>query len=459
MMSTTEARDEQRPGNTILIIGAGAAGMMAAIAASSAGKKVILFEKNEKPGKKLFITGKGRCNVTNACETREMQTHVVTNPKFLYSAFSRFGNQDMIEFMKKQGLETRVERGQRVFPVSNRASDVIKTLKETCIRQGVDIRCNKRICDILVSSGDGPAHIAGTPISGEEDGTLPKDGTGIYSASRFAGLVLEDGRAVKGDALIIATGGCSYPSTGSTGDGYRMAQALGHTIREPQPSLVPFVIKETWCKDLMGLSLRNVSVKVRDGKKVIYQGFGEMLFTHFGVSGPLILTASTRLGKKSIKKAMEEGRLMLYLDLKPALDLEQLDKRFLREFDTWRNKNISNVIEQMLPRSMVPIFLRLAGVASDKKVHDISRPERRRMEEMMKAIPMHIEGVRGFDEAIITRGGVAVREIDPSTMESRLVKNVYFAGEIIDVDAETGGYNLQIAWSTGYLAGVTAGGA
>ena len=416
----------------IIVVGGGAAGMMAAISASSKNNQVLLFEKNEKPGKKLFITGKGRCNVTNACPMDELHTHVITNPKFLYSAFHSFTNRDMISFLEKEGVRTKVERGQRVFPVSDHSSDIIRALKAACVRAGVEICCY-------------------TEVTGIETERNKED------IPCFKGVRLKDGRMIAGHSLIIATGGYSYRSTGSTGDGYRFARDLGHSVKEPEPSLVPFVMKEAWCKDLMGLSLKNVAIQIKDGKKRIYEGFGEFLFTHFGVSGPLVLTASTRLGTGKAAKALKQGSLKLLLDLKPALDEEQLEKRFLREFDTWRNKNISNVLDQMLPRKMVPVFLGLAEIPADKKVRDISRQERRRMEGLMKSVPMHITGVRGFDEAIITRGGVSVREIDPGTMESKRVRNVYFAGEVLDVDAETGGYNLQIAWSTGYTAGVSAG--
>lgn len=416
---------------TIIIIGGGAAGMMAALSASEGNNRVILLEQNEKPGKKLFITGKGRCNITNACSMQEMMNHVVTNPKFMYSSFDRFSNEDVVHFLNEHGVETKVERGQRVFPVSDHSSDVIQAFKRTCVEKGVKIHCHCRVTDLLFREAE--------------------DGSGAV----FVGVKCEDGKTIPGDALILATGGCSYPSTGSRGDGYALAEKLGHTIREPQPSLVPFVMKESWCRDLMGLSLKNVAVTVKDGKKTVYEGFGEFLFTHFGVSGPLVLTASTRLGK--CQKALKAGTLRLILDLKPALDMEQLEKRFLREFEIYRNKNISNVIERMLPKKMVPIFLEEAGIPSDKKVHSISRQERRRMMETMKGLTMHITGVRGFEEAIITRGGVNVREVNPVTMESKKVKQVYFAGELLDVDAETGGYNLQIAWSTGYAAGYFAG--
>lgn len=412
----------------VIIIGGGAAGMMAAISASKEGKKVLLLEKNEKLGKKLFITGKGRCNITNACEADEFLNHVATNSRFLYSSFSRFNNHDVVRLLNDAGLKTKVERGQRVFPQSDHSSDVIGTLKRLCDRNHVEILYHVKVEEILLRDDE-------------------KDRS-------FAGVKLSDGRVMYGDSLIIAAGGCSYTSTGSDGDGYRLARALGHSIRPVYPSLVPFIMKEEWCRDLMGLTLKNISIRVKNGKKIIYEGFGEFLFTHFGVSGPLVLTASTCLGK--YQKELEAGQLTLLLDLKPSLTMEQLEKRYLREFDTYRNKNISNVIERMLPRKMVPVFLREAGVPEDKKVRDITKKERRRMEELMKGMEMHIAGVRGFEEAIVTRGGVNVKEVSPTTMESKLVKNVFFAGEILDVDAVTGGFNLQIAWSTGYTAGHSA---
>lgn len=412
----------------VIIIGGGAAGMMAAISASKEGKKVLLLEKNEKLGKKLFITGKGRCNITNACEADEFLNHVATNSRFLYSSFSRFNNHDVVRLLNDAGLKTKVERGQRVFPQSDHSSDVIGTLKRLCDRNHVEILYHVKVEEILLRDDE-------------------KDRS-------FAGVKLSDGRVMYGDSLIIAAGGCSYTSTGSDGDGYRLARALGHSIRPVYPSLVPFIMKEEWCRDLMGLTLKNISIRVKNGKKIIYEGFGEFLFTHFGVSGPLVLTASTCLGK--YQKELEAGQLTLLLDLKPSLTMEQLEKRYLREFDTYRNKNISNVIERMLPRKMVLVFLREAGVPEDKKVRDITKKERRRMEELMKGMEMHIAGVRGFEEAIVTRGGVNVKEVSPTTMESKLVKNVFFAGEILDVDAVTGGFNLQIAWSTGYTAGHSA---
>ena len=429
--------------------------MLAAISASAQGKEVILLERNEKPGKKLFITGKGRCNITNACSPEEFLGHVATNSRFLYSAFSRFNNEDMIRLLEEAGLKTKVERGQRVFPQSDHSSDVIRTLKRHCDRNRVKILCHAKAEEILLASPDGEKEMSD---SGQDEKTVLDEKMSGKSVKEdlpvFAGVKLADGKVIRGDSLIIAAGGCSYTSTGSDGDGYRLARSIGHSIKPVYPSLVPFVMKEEWCRDLMGLTLRNISIRVKDGKKVIYEGFGEFLFTHFGVSGPLVLTASTCLGK--YQKALEEGRLTLYLDLKPALTMEQLEKRFLREFDTYRNKNISNAMERMLPRKMVPVFLKTAGIPEEKKVRDITKKERRRMEELMKGMEMHISGVRGFEEAIVTRGGVNVKEVSPTTMESRIVKNVFFAGEILDVDAVTGGFNLQIAWSTGYTAGFFA---
>lgn len=410
---------------TVIIIGGGAAGLMAAISASKEDKKVILLEKNDKLGKKIFITGKGRCNITSACEPGEFLDHVVTNPRFLYSSFERFNNQAMMDFMQEHGLKIKVERGQRVFPESDRSSDVIRLLKNQCEKNGVSIRLNSHVTEIVYDQAKG-----------------------------FQAVVLENGQKIEGDALILACGGNSYASTGSNGEGYHLSKMLGHTIKEVEPSLVPFVMKETWCKDLMGLTLKNVSIRIKDGKKMVYEGFGEFLFTHFGVSGPLVLTASTRLGKH--KKSLQEGKLKLFLDLKPSLTEEQLEKRFLREFDTYRNKNISNVMESMLPKKMVSIFLSIASVEPDTKVRDITKKDRHRMIEFMKNLPMNIKGVRGFEEAIVTRGGVNIKEVDPKTMESKKIPGVYFAGEMLDVDAVTGGFNLQIAWSTGYTAGYFA---
>lgn len=425
--------------------------MMAAISASLAGKKVILLEKNEKLGKKLFITGKGRCNITNACEPEDFLSHVSTNSRFLYSSFSRFNNKDMVRLLNDAGLKTKVERGQRVFPLSDHSSDVIGTLKRLCDRNHVEIHYHAQVSEILLTS-------VGENVQGSGDGA--KDAEYISCEKEkegrpaFAGVRLSDGRVIRGDSLILAAGGSSYASTGSDGSGCRLAASIGHKITPLYPSLAPFIMKESWCRELMGLTLKNVSIRVKNKKKLVYEGFGEFLFTHFGVSGPLVLTASTCLGKH--QKALQAGELTLHLDLKPALTEEQLEKRYLKEFDTYRNKNISNVMERMLPKKMVPVFLHEAGIAPEKKVREITKKERRHMEMLMKDMVLHIAGVRGFEEAIVTRGGVSVKEVSPTTMESRLVENVFFAGEVLDVDAVTGGFNLQIAWSTGYTAGYFA---
>ena len=401
--------------NKVIIVGGGAAGMMAAISASKAGKKVCILEKNEKLGKKLFITGKGRCNITNACPAEEFLTHVVTNPRFLYSTFSQFNNEDMIEYLEKIGLPVKTERGQRVFPQSDRSSDVIQALKRECEKGRVKIYYHTEVKELLFNE--------------EKDQCI--------------GVLLSDGRKMEGDSVILACGGFSYASTGSDGAGYILAKQAGHKIKSIEPSLVPFEMKENWCKELMGLTLKNVMVRIKTKKKTIYEGFGEFLFTHFGVSGPLVLTASTCLGK--YQKELEAGELKLFLDLKASLTPEQ-----------YRNKNISNVMERLLPKKMIPVFLDMAQIPEDKKIRDISKKERRRMIELMKNFEMHISGVRGFNEAIVTRGGVNVKEINPATMESKKVKHLFFAGEIMDLDAVTGGYNLQIAWTTGYAAGKNA---
>ena len=410
----------------VIVVGGGAAGMFAAIAAAKNGHQVTLYEKNEKLGKKIFITGKGRCNITNACPAEEFLTHVVTNPRFLYSTFSQFNNEDMIEYLEKIGLPVKTERGQRVFPQSDRSSDVIQALKRECEKGRVKIYYHTEVKELLFNE--------------EKDQCI--------------GVLLSDGRKMEGDSVILACGGFSYASTGSDGAGYILAKQAGHKIKSIEPSLVPFEMKENWCKELMGLTLKNVMVRIKTKKKTIYEGFGEFLFTHFGVSGPLVLTASTCLGK--YQKELEAGELKLFLDLKASLTPEQLDKRFLREFDTYRNKNISNVMERLLPKKMIPVFLDMAQIPEDKKIRDISKKERRRMIELMKNFEMHISGVRGFNEAIVTRGGVNVKEINPATMESKKVKHLFFAGEIMDLDAVTGGYNLQIAWTTGYAAGKNA---
>lgn len=404
----------------VIVIGGGPAGMMAAYAASCQGHAVTVLEQNEKLGKKLFITGKGRCNITNAGDMDNLFANVMSNRKFLYSAFYTFDNEQVLSFFENQGLRTKVERGNRVFPLSDHSSDVIAALSRALKSQNVDIRLHTKVQSLLIRD------------------------------EAACGVVLSDGKTVEADDVIVATGGISYPSTGSTGDGYRMAEESGHALVECTPSLVPFETKEDWVKDLQGLSLRNVTVSIYHGKKKLYEDFGEMLFTHFGVSGPLVLSASGM-----IKPVQFKQELCMYIDLKPALDAEQLDKRILREFDAAMNKQLKNVIGSLMPAKMIPVVIRLSGIDLDKKVNEVSREERQHLVQLLKRLPLTINGLRGWNEAIITKGGVSVKDINPSTMESKKVSHLFFCGEVLDLDALTGGYNLQIAWSTGYLAGIS----
>ncbi len=425
--------------NNVIMIGGGAAGMMAALASADAGAKVCLIEKNEKLGKKIFITGKGRCNVTNACEPEVFFANCVSNPKFLYSSFYRFDNQSMMDFLEKAGCPLKTERGDRVFPVSDHSSDVIAALTRELKKRNVEILLNTKVVSLLT---EGKMQ--------EENGP-----------ESVKGVLLEGGRKLMADRVIIATGGLSYPTTGSTGDGYRFAKETGHGFVETAPSLVPFLVKEDWCRDLMGLSLKNVSVKLVQGKKQLYEGFGEMLFTHFGVSGPLILSASSyyvsNLLKNNKKKKSDEPEpVSLMIDLKPALDMEQLDRRLLRDFEENKNKQFRNALGGLFPMKLIPVMISLSGINPDKKVNEVSREERRAFVELMKKLPLTVIGVRDYNEAIITKGGVSVKDVNPSTMESKKVSGLYFAGEVLDLDALTGGFNLQIAWSTGFLAGESA---
>ena len=413
--------------NRVIIIGGGAAGMMAAIAAADTGAQVTVYEKNEKLGKKLFITGKGRCNVTNAGDMENLFANVMTNEKFLYSAFYTFDNQAVMDFLEKAGCPLKIERGDRVFPVSDHSSDVIAAFTRELKKRNVKIELNTGVKELLVEQG-----------SGSEE--HPK----------VTGVLLENGKKITADKVIVATGGISYASTGSTGDGYRFASKSGHKVTECKPSLVPFNVKESWCKDAMGVSLKNVSLRLVCGKKEIYNGFGEMLITHFGISGPLALSASSYYVSKA------KGETLAYIDLKPALDEEQLDKRVLRDFEEAKNKQFKNSLNHLFPQKLIPVMIALSGIDPDKKVNIISKEERKNFVTLIKNLPLTIEGVRDFKEAIITKGGVSVKEVNPSTMESKKVKGLYFAGEVLDLDALTGGYNLQIAWSTGYLAGINA---
>ena len=410
----------------VLIIGGGAAGMMAAAFAAKNGNRVEVFEKNEKLGKKLFITGKGRCNITNAADLEDFFPAVTSNPKFLYSAFYSFTNEQVISFFEELGVKTKVERGGRVFPVSDHSSDVIQALKSEMERLGVKINLNAEVKELITE----------------------KSSTG----ETVNGIRLVSGKKISGDAVIVATGGISYPSTGSTGDGYRFPRRCGHKVSELSPSLVPMEVKEWYAGELMGLSLRNIEIRITDGKKKLYQEFGEMLFTHYGVTGPVILSASSVVGKK-----LKDTELTLHIDLKPALTEEQLDKRVLREFETNHNRQFKNAVDSLFPSKLRPVIVELSSIPEEKKVHEITKEERLRFVRLIKDFTMTLTGLRGYNEAIITKGGVSVKEIDPGTMESKLVKGLYFAGEVLDLDAVTGGYNLQIAWSTGYLAGMNAG--
>lgn len=401
----------------ILIVGGGAAGMMAAIVSARNGHEVHLYEKNEKLGKKLFITGKGRCNITNACDMDTLFDSVISNSKFLYSSFYSFTNEQAIDFFEELGVHTKVERGNRVFPVSDHSSDVIGAMTREMRNLGVEINLNTEIKKIV-----------------------SKDGT-------FSYIEEKNGKKIHGDACIVATGGISYQSTGSTGDGFKFAKDMGHEVTKLYPSLVPMNVREAYVKELMGLSLRNVQVTIYNGKKKIYDDFGEMLFTHFGVSGPLIISASSFIGPQ-----VQKSEMQMYIDLKPALTFEQLDARVLRDFEEAKNKQFKNSIDKLFPTKLKPIMQELSGIDPNKKVNEISKEERQNFVRLIKAFPMTITGLRDYNEAIITKGGVKVKEIDPGTMESKLVQGLYFIGEVLDLDALTGGFNLQIAWSTAVVA-------
>ena len=420
----------------VIVVGGGAAGMMAAYAAAECGHSVLLLEQNEKLGKKLYITGKGRCNVTNACEQDKFFENIVSNPKFLYSAFYGFDNRQMMSLLDEAGCRLKVERGERVFPVSDHASDVTAAMQRLLQQKKVEIRLRTKVRELLVSKEDG-----------RDD--RQEDTKNQQCADKIVcGVRLNYGEEIAADAVVLATGGLSYPTTGSTGDGYLMAEALGHTRKPCVPSLVPFTLEEEWCADLQGLALKNVSLTMTENGKVRYQGFGEMLFTHFGVSGPLVLSASSYY-----YKCKNQNAIILSLDLKPALTEEQLDKRILRDFEQNLNRQFKNALDGLLPARMIPVLVSRCGIPPEKKVNEITKEERRRLVFSLKEFPLHVTGTRDFAEAVITQGGISVKEVNPSTMESKVVEGLYFAGEILDVDALTGGFNLQIAWSTGYLAG------
>ena len=407
----------------VIVVGGGAAGMFAAIAAAKNGHQVTLYEKNEKLGKKIFITGKGRCNITNAADMEELFDAVVTNSKFLYSSFYGYTNQNVIDFFEDAGVPVKIERGNRVFPISDHSSDVIRALEREMKKVGVKVCLNTEVKSVEAEKG------------------------------KFNKVVLKDTTTKTADACIVATGGLSYRSTGSTGDGFRFAENVGHKVTQCFPSLVPMETKEPWICELQGLSLRNVEAKILDGKKELYKDFGEMLFTHFGVSGPLIISASSYVGKKFMDKNGQKKELTLEIDLKPALTEEQLDQRVLRDFEENHNRQFKNAITKLFPTKLIPVMLELSGIDPEKKVNSIEKEERKQFVHLIKHFRMTLTGLRDYPEAIITKGGVNVKEIDPGTMESKLVKGLYFAGEVLDLDALTGGFNLQIAWSTGYAAG------
>jgi len=380
-----------------------------------------LYEKNEKLGKKLFITGKGRCNLTNACDMEDLMKQIVTNPRFLYSAFHTFDNMAVMDFFERIGLEIKTERGMRVFPQSDHSSDVIKVLQNYMEQLGVHVYLNTEVKSIISENG------------------------------RFKKLLYGNKKeSMEADACIVATGGLSYQSTGSTGDGYRFAKQMGHTVTKLSPSLVALNIKKDFAPRLMGLTLKNVELTLRQEKKVLYSEMGEMLFTHFGISGPLVLSASSYTAEELLKG---HELPVIQIDLKPALTEEMLDARLLSDFEEAKNKSFKNALDKLLPQRMIEVIIALSGIDPEKKVNTISKEERRKLGYLLKHLTMHISGLRDYKEAVITKGGISVKEIVPSTMESKLVSGLYFAGEVLDVDAMTGGFNLQIAWSTGYAAG------
>lgn len=408
----------------VIIIGGGAAGLMAAGKAASRGLKVTVLERNARPARKVMITGKGRCNVTNACSLiNELTEQVPGNSRFLFGAFSRFMPSDTMDFFESQGVSLKIERGNRVFPESDKAVDIVDALVNYAKKSGAHIVTEERAVKLLTENG------------------------------AVTSVVTERGKEYDAKNVIITTGGCSYPLTGSTGDGYDLARSAGHTIIPPEPSLVPLETQDDWCRELQGLSLKNISVTVRNKNtyKEVYSDFGEMLFTHFGVSGPVILSASSHL------RDITDGKYELIIDLKPALSEEKLDNRLIRDFTKYSNKSIGNALQDLLPRKLIPVIVKLSGIDPERKANNITKEMRRDLGYLLKNLTCTLKGTRPIAEAIVTAGGVKTTEIDPKTMESKLCRGLYFAGEVIDVDAYTGGFNLQIAFSTGSLAGNSVG--
>ena len=411
----------------VVVIGGGPAGMMAAITAAENGNEVLIIEKMPSFGRKLLITGKGRCNITSSLYMSEFIKNTPGNGRFLYSAFQNYTNTDIIEFLKKQGLEVKEERGNRIFPVTDKSLDVLKCFTKRMDELKIQYKLNTTVEKILIQNSEVTA-------------------------------VRTDKEMIKADKVILATGGKSYPLTGSTGDGYKIAKSLGHTITPIKPSLVPLeVYEKEECKKLQGLSLRNVGIKIVDvdKKKIIYEDFGEMIFTHFGISGPTILSGSAHLVRyKDIDYLLRSKYINVNIDLKPALTEEQLDDRILRDFKEFKNKQFKNSLDKLLPQKMISMIIELSGIDENKKVNEITKDERKKLIQLLKNFTVTIKGFRPVEEAIITCGGIDIKEINPKTMESKLIKGLYFAGEIIDVDSYTGGFNLQIAYSTGYTAGM-----
>ena len=412
----------------VIVIGGGPAGIIAAIKSKEENNDVTILEKNDILGKKILVTGKGRCNITNGAEISEFINNIPGNGKFLYSAFENFNNKDIIKLLKEEWLETKEERGNRIFPVTDNANDVRVSLSKKVRKLGIEVLTNTKVEKVIV-----------------------KDGIAI-------GVEYNNNEKMYGDKIIISTGGASYPTTGSTGDGYEMAKEVGHTIKEIRPSLVPLeTYEKRYCKEMQGLSLRNIEIKLIDTQKdkTIYKDFGEMMFTHFGVTGPVIISSSAHLVRyKNINQLMKDKKIKLNIDLKPALSMEKLDDRILRDFAEFKNKEFKNSLDKLLPQKMIPVIIELSKIEPDKKVNEITKEERLNLVKIIKNLEMYISGFRPISEAIVTAGGISTKEINPKTMESKIVKNLYFAGEVIDVDAYTGGFNLQIAYSTGYTAGM-----
>ncbi len=437
----------------IIVIGGGPAGMMAAIEASqNKENKVIIIEKMQSLGRKLLITGKGRCNITSSLPIEDFIKNTPGNGRFLYSCYQQFTNEDIIKFLNKEGLQVKEERGNRIFPVTDHSQDVLKCFTKKLKENNVEVLYNTRVKEILVNEN----YEEQAKKINEENVKKSKKQSKKYEV---IGIKTEN-ETILADSVILATGGKSYPLTGSTGDGYKLVEKFGHTITKIKPSLVPLEIYEKdICKELQGLSLRNIAIKITDleKNKLLYDDFGEMLFTHFGVSGPIILSSSTHLVRyKNIEEKCKNKIVELSIDFKPALSEKKLEARILRDFEELRNKQFKNSLDKLLPQKLIPVIVEQSGISADKKVNEITKEERKTLVKILKDFKLKIKGTRTIDEAIVTSGGIKISEIDPKTMESKLVKNLYFAGEIIDVDSYTGGFNLQIAYSTGFVAGKNA---